>query len=260
MVDSFSIWFFPIEVPADTRTIIVGVLLVLSIAWFFRKNLRQILRNGFQQILLMNWGFIFIYSAYLLIVSSLVAFDAIYHRFTAPLYIPFVVSVLVAIAQTKKFNITLKIIGNALIVAWIGYLGYTMIIDIKTSLSEGAGSFASTYWQDMEFPKYIAQNPPDGIVYSNFPDALYLFSNLPASLSPRKHFYRSRNSETGDIEKLQSELDSGNQVFLVWFTEVGRGFLYTPQELGNVLLVEEREKQSDGIVYHLSRKPPGDMP
>jgi hypothetical protein len=250
--DSISIWFFPVQVPADTRMITVGVLMILGTAWYFRKNLAHIIKDAVPQILLVNWGFILVYVGYLLLISTLVAFDQIHHRFTAPLYIPFVVSVLFAVAQTKKFNIGLKIVGNALVILWLGYLGLNIFDEIKTGLKEGAGSYASDFWQDNEVCRYLNQYPPTGKIYSNFPDAIYLFCGFQASLSPRKHHYRSPDAIAEDIKSWQVELGQIQAVHLVWFTEVGRSFLYGPEELGNYVNLEESAIQPDGILFKVS--------
>lgn len=254
--DSVSSWFLPETFHPEVRVIAVGVLIILAIAWYFRKNLADIVKNGFSQILLVNWGFLLVYAGYLLFASSLVAFDVITHRMTSPIYIPLVVSVIFAVAQTRKFHISLKIVGSLIIVAWLYYLGHTAYFEIKNAVNSGAGGYSSDYWQRMEFPKELAANFQSGNLYSNLPDALYLLADLSTSISPQKYIYRSDDPAVGEIDKLNDKLKNGEKVYLAWFVGPERDFLYSPDELEHFFLIRTINSQAVRNLYELSEKPP----
>ena len=259
--DTVSIWFFPALVPADTRIILTGVFLILAMAYYFRKSFKRIISDGFPQVLLVNGGFTIVYVLYLLVVSSLVAFDQIHHRLLAPVYIPFLISLVFAADQTVNHpdigKSKTKFVASVLILAWVGYLAYNTGVEINTDLRDGAGGYSSTFWQESDLAEYLSQNPPLVKTYSNYPDGLYVLSGVPASMAPRKHIYRSPDEPTQDIEKLQAELQKTNNVCLAWFTSAKRGFLFEPEELQVSFDITILHEFSDGVLYKVSAKPPG---
>ncbi len=259
-VDSVSIWFLPVEIPAGARIILTGVPLILATAYYFRKNFRRINSDGIAPVLLTQGGFAALYVLCLLVASSLVAFDPVHHRLLAPIYLPLLFSLVFAADQTiadsdisqRKF----KFIPGLLLLVWVGYLAYNTGIEIKTGFTDGAGEYSTTFWRESELAAFLSQNPPKGKTYSNYPDALYILSGVPASLAPRKHIYRSPNEPTPDIEKLQAEIKLLNQVNLAWFTKAKRGFLFEPNELQFSFDLTLIYEFSDGALYRVASKPP----
>ena len=258
--DTISIWFLPIQVPVVARIIIVGVLLMLGLAFYLKKKFTKDDHDSIPQALIINGGYVLVYVGYIIIVSSLVAFDQIYHRFLAPVYIPLIFSILFAvnrtISLTESRKIWSRLVLTLLAIFWISYLSYNVFDQIKVGLKEGAGSYASDEWQHSQFAKFLRENPPQYKTFSNFPDAIYLFSGLPASMAPRKHLYRSTDKASDDVIKLQAVVKKAGHVSLAWFSQSNRGFLFTPEELPAYFEVTVANILADGILYTLSPKQP----
>lgn len=254
--DTLSTWFLPASISFDTRIVLTGVIVILAVALYVRKNLQQISKSGIPQGILLNGGFTLTYVFYLLTVSSLVAFDQINHRLLAPVYIPLLIMTVSAIDQTSNLSTTKKSsatkVSYVLALLWICNLAYNAYGKIKLGLSDGAGGYSTTYWQESKLARYLSDNPPSGKVYSNFPDALYSLSGISASMSPRKHQYRATLNSTQDLEKLETELKSFDYAYLAWFDDAKRGYLFIPESLQTTFNLTVERELDDGTLYRIS--------
>lgn len=257
--DSFSLWFFPAEIPADTRITLTGVIALIGAAYYIRKNLHQNGSGQNSRTVLINFGFSLTYVTYLIAVSSLVAFDQINHRLLAPVYIPLLVMALTAAGQLCQsfptWKSPVKIVLNVLAALWLCNLTYFAYSETKMSLKDGAGGYSTTFWQRSALARFLAENPPQGKVYCNFPDALYTLSNLRASMSPRMHQYRAAQSPTNDIEKLKAELQTLDFAYLAWFTEAKRGYQFPPESLQTAINLTVERQLNDGTLYRVFSLP-----
>ncbi len=254
--DTLSTWFLPTSFSFDTRIVLTGVIVILAAALYVRKNLQQMSKSGIPQFILVNGGFTLTYVFYLLTVSSLVAFDQINHRLLAPVYIPLLIMTFSAIDQTSNLSTTKKSsvtkMSYVLALLWICNLAYNAYGEIKLGLSDGAGGYSTTYWQESKLARYLSDNPPSGKVYSNFPDGLYSLSGIRASMSPRKHQYRATLNSTQDLEKLKTELKSLDYAYLAWFGDAKRGYLFTPESLQTTFNLTVEHELDDGALYRIS--------
>lgn len=255
-IDSISIWFVPQKISPYIRISVVGALIILLIIWYLKRNWNKIKSEGLPPLLWVNGGFMAVYLAYLLAISSLVAFDSIDQRFTVHIYIPMVVSLIFVIDQmiknTTLTRILLKGVGIVLTVLWIFYMNYQNIIEIKYCLRHGAGGFSHYKWRDLKLTEYLSEFPIPGKIYSNFPDGVYVLSGRPAFMSPRKHFHREPNQPTDDMKQLTAELEKVHIVYLAWFAKQGRDFLYTPEELMPFFDLKQIAVLHEDILYQIS--------
>jgi len=264
LVDSVSQWFLPKEFSPYTRAAVVGVLLMLGIALYFWTNSKIIAKEGLPQVLWVNWGFTAIYVACLLTASSLVTFDSIDFRFNSIIYIPFIVSTTYITDQIIKNAgrpaIVIKVIVLVLATGWLYYIGDNTIADIKKGYIQGAGSFSTDFWRNSNFAGYLAKYEPEGKLYSNFPDGVYLLSGLSAHMSPRRHIHRSPDELAGDLKVLAFEFEKADAVYLAWFTKSSREFQHTPEELMLYFDLQEIVNLPNGIVYKISSHRPTENP
>jgi hypothetical protein len=80
---------------------------------------------------------------------------------------------------------------------------------------------------------------------------LYFLTGKVTQQSPRHYFYRSK-APTGDLETLDSQLRSPDQLDLIWFDGHWGDFLYTPEDLRERYSLGEVEKVQDGAVYSIT--------
>jgi hypothetical protein len=264
LIDSISRWFLPVEYSPYMRAAVVGGLLILGIALYFKTNLMIIVREGLPRMILVNWGFLAVFLASLLTSATLVTFDHIDFRFTSLFYVPFVVSAAFAANQIIKnagrWAIVITSTAILLVVGWFYYVGNYTIADIKNGYHRGVGSFSTDFWRNSTFAGYLAKYEPEGKLYSNFPDGVYLLSGLSAFMAPRKHLHRSPGELTGDLKTLASELEKEDAVYLAWFTKSSREFQHTPEELMLYFDVREIANLPNGILYKISQREPATSP
>ncbi len=60
-----------------------------------------------------------------------------------------------------------------------------------------------------------------------------------------------------DLELLKTKLDEQEIVYLDWFRNIDRRFLYEPEELSSSVEVTLISEKSDGALYQVRKKPTG---
>ncbi len=263
-IDSISIWFMTLRISPSIRVPVVGTIILLIVIWYFRKNWGKLKGENIPSILWVNGVFIAVYMAYLLAVSSIVAFDKIDQRFTVHIYIPLLVSLVFVLDRILQNTVitskTTTRVGLFLVTFWILYLGQYTISDIKHCLRDGAGGYSHIFWRNSKFTAYLEQNLISGKIYSNFPDGVYILTGQSAFMSPRKHFHLDPSELTDDVKVLESELEQVDAVYLAWFARQGRSFLFTPEELMLFFDLKETKVLHEGVLYKLSNLDSTDTP
>ena len=125
-------------------------------------------------------------------------------------------------------------VAFCLVLIWPGLDSVRTIRAFATDGVEiGLGPIHHPCWQKLPVTKWLLEHRPQGRVYSNEPAAVYLFADTPARMSPRKG--------TGSPVPKPGDL-------LVWFPNVDRPELASPEELGKRLPLEEIISSYDGTV------------
>jgi len=255
--DTFSSWLFTTNLYVELRIIIFCLLLALFLIFFVRAVSSLMLSQNVKEKLQLFGLFVLVYVLYLIIVSSIVAFDRIDYRLLSPVYVPILLFVIVAIDSIKVSRRWLRQAAAIFSVLWIVFLSFSLFIEVRDRISEGAGGYSTISWQSSELAGYLKENPPEGKTFSNIPDGIYALTGLSASMSPGKYHYNSPESKTGDFDLLTTKLDEQENVYLAWFKHQSRRLLYEPDELSSyfelILIVEE----SDGALYRIRNKTAG---
>jgi len=257
MLDTFSFWLFTTNSYVELRIAVFCLLLALFFIFLVRVGSSSMLLENAKEKLQLFGLFALIYVLYLIIVSSIVAFDRIDYRLLSPVYVPILLFVIVAIDSLNISKRWLKQAAAIFSVVWIVFLSVGLFKEVKAAISEGAGGYSTISWQNSELAGYLRENPPDGITYSNIPDGIYALTGLPATMSPRKYPRHSPESKIDDLDLLNTKLDEYESVYLAWFTKKSRRFLYEPDELSSnfelILIVEK----IDGAFYRIRNKTAG---
>jgi hypothetical protein len=103
--------------------------------------------------------------------------------------------------------------------------------------------YNSPAWQASAIVGYLRDEglPGNGCaVYTNAPDVLNTLVGIAGKYSPAK----------GSLN-VESEWPPEEDVCLVWFKQVTRAYLLSPQELGEIITLEPAATFSDGTIYYL---------
>lgn len=198
--------------------------------------------------------YIVLYGMFLVVYASMSGIDVINHRLLGPIYVPLIwvlfacVDYLwqlseVSIARSKIVQgmIIMPLVVSMGIVFWDGFRllradKYYGRLHIRPQ------SATIQYLQDVAL---------DGRVYSQYPDALCFYTPQASAMSPRK-FYYSSETETQDMADFDRVLQENTDVYLVWFRDYRRAYLFTLAELASSYDLDEIARFDDGVLYLIS--------
>jgi 4-amino-4-deoxy-L-arabinose transferase-like glycosyltransferase len=198
------------------------------------------------------------YTGFLIVSSTTTAFDKIGNRLLSPVLVPvtlliwtFFEMILKPIDKGKKY--VPYLLGLAVAVL-LGTQLYSSWVVASRHLKEGSG-FSGEAWQDSGIIQYLNGNPDSGkdcVIYSNGPDALYLFSGLKTEELPSRG---TGGDMIIELSSLAGNWPPGNQACLVWFDRLEWiTFYYTPEELLPITELVQEVDLNDGNVYYLKHK------
>ena len=256
-LDSFSFWLFTTQAYVEFRIVIFCLILALFFILMIKTIKISALSDNIKMKLKAFGIFALIYVLYLIIASSIVAFDRIDYRLLSPVYIPILLFLIILIDSINFSRRWPKQAAAIFSILWIVFLSVGLYKEVRETISEGAGGYSTISWQFSELADYLRENPPEGKTFSNFPDGIYALTRLSASLSPAKYPRHSPESTTDDLDFLAAKLDKQENVYLAWFNYNSRRLLYELDELSSnfelILIIEK----SDGALYEIKKKPAG---
>jgi len=247
---------------ALASAIIASVLALVSRRDAIRKGHRWKAAPGETTPVLL---FIGIYIAFLIASSVLAGITPIEPRLLAPLYVP--VTLLLFFFLDRSIGppraATLYRNARRAVLASVTLWLFVPAVEVgRASLRrnhEGAGWYSTVGWEESPTIDFIAHLDPSAraVLYSNAPEALYVLRNIKARSVPGRRSLQPEEQLEAlhRLEGVWPEEDSG---LLVWFSGVGwRYYKLTPSELGLAADIDTLAKLGDGIVYKVSRRPPG---
>lgn len=253
-----SSWFVPPRVPDAPRILVAVLVAVGFFVWAGRlvrasrtsdadaAKMRKVLPAAFFTV-----GYVVV----LVIVASVVALDGLNSRFFAPVYVPMFLPVLFAVDDLRNAAAKLlsgRIIRYGIVVVfalWLVPPARGVVRNVRVFAHVGAGGYSSANWRDSALIQYLKSHPLDGKIYSNEAYAANILTGVPARLSPRKHLFRAPETTTDDLALFKDVVKSGGVLYLVWFDEVERPYLYDVTELRGMFNLTVVDSLSDGSVY-----------
>ena len=205
--------------------------------------------------------YILIYTGFLVISSRTAFWQIIDNRYLSPIFIP--VTILLFLFAEAIFSSLptqylsqriLNIFLGAIIAISLIYPAVTSFSFIEDQFPVGMG-YSSKNWEDSKTIQYILKHPTLGsacAIYSNGPDALYLFANLNAKSTPEKSEGATVVAKVSALKGLWPQED---KACIVQFDAINwRDYLFSPSELMTVSNLERVIKFDDGAIYFVSRK------
>jgi hypothetical protein len=206
-----------------------------------------------------------VYLAFLIASAMRVAFDPLNWRLLSPLYAPAILVSFQALGEafraeagsdaiplfrpmllhTKRFFILAVLV-------WICFAATGTLLRTRLASVKGAGGFNSVVWQESETVAFLRSRELPGPIYTNAPDAIYIFLGERAPRSPLRETRRGVEVPVGaDLAAMEAHLMRSGEATLVWFENKKREYLCTPDQLAPFLHLKRIARLDDGSVYEL---------
>jgi uncharacterized membrane protein len=268
--DALKSWFMPVNIGDLVPAQVFFVLFCIFISAIFVFIAYKIIKRGE-----FDWPFIAVslfalfYLTLIIYSVTTVSMDRIDDRLLSPVY-PATVFIIAAImskllrAGSSKYFVWKKlcyglIAGIGLCIWFIAGLNHTSAISKR--VSESGMGFASSFWKNSETIAWLKTNRPKGRIYSNDPHSIYILTNINAEMVPTKVGYfknldpKDQKESEEQIPKFKSILENEENVYLVWFLNHFRQYLYEPNQLQEFCGMKLIKKCRDGYIIALYPKP-----
>ena len=254
-----AVWYLPPALAANRvvwllLAVVVGTL--AGVLWVEnRPALQSSLRGWFPVI-----GLMCFYSAFLVVTSSLIAYDPIDDRILAPLFVPLtwgLFALAEALSQPYRRRFPSLVTTAFLLVALavgLRYQAYTLALNVDAMRRYGL-EYGSSRWQESALVHYLRahraalENCP---LYSNNPYVLYMWADLQAEASPSRGPYNS-SLTTRTSADLRGTWPAEPEACLAWFTGMNWPHFFTLAELQTVAHFEPVVHLDDGSLYRVRR-------
>jgi len=246
--DIVAPWLFP-RVPSVTVET-VGLGLILLAAAIAVIVARRALRDhcGAESSLQIGSAAAFglVYSVFLVICSAEMMWNP-NERLWLPAYVFVMLLVFTGVADASRLLSALPAgrrwgawPGLLLCILWLLYPLSEAGQCVESRIRDGAGVYSSRGWQESPLIRWLRAQPPQGAVYSNIPDVMYLLLGMRAQSTP--HWY-------WDTAKLAANMSSSQATYIVWSDNPHLDVLYDRRELASRWRMEEIASFPDGAVY-----------
>ncbi|MBU2623907.1 MAG: hypothetical protein KKD92_16500 [Proteobacteria bacterium] len=243
--DVITSWFIPSFVPFHMRLIFAGILffilISIAISKYYKKTSSKI------NMILILAGYFLIYVLFVIILSSISSLDPIPYRYLAPVYIISICLIFILLEVASEWlnvNVSIKNFGKYTVIllclVWWSYPITNTYQYIMFTANNGAG-YSSNNWRLSPILKYIKNNPLNGKIYSNAPDALYILCGIKAEWVPRrvKGFDNFKKKTMGDDNN-----------YVVWLNKVNwRPYLHDIKDISNNWGLINHSRFSDGDIF-----------
>lgn len=259
--NTFLPWYIP-SIISDHRSVLVlmsatiGFLVGLGTRGIDLKRIRVVLSEIIPLLL-----FVITYVGFLVITSTITAYDRIGDRLLSPVFVPMTLLILLlaskVLTSLARQRLSQKCINISLTIAiavWLVYPAYRVIVSTE-DLRKGLG-FSNDFWRNSETINYLLQNRTLGFdctIYTNGPDALYILANLTGKMSPERTMYNSPDI-VNDLSSLRGSWPEENKACLVWFDRIDRSYLFTVDELRTIVDMQQIIRLEDGVIYFVTKR------
>lgn len=210
-------WFFP-YVPSAPTIYLLGVIVlipVLATLWLWRRRSAE-----FTPLLAVLTAYLVAYLSLLVITASRVAHDQLHHRLLSPAYPPLVIMLLksyeiAVMPRLPNLRAQLAVLGVMVLLFLPKPVVYTLH-RIRETYQTGTGC-ESQVWRNSPTLRFVRETTLNDPIYSNAPDAIYLYTGRKCRLAPRKTFYQSYVPATRDLAQFGDVVAHSRSVYMVWF-------------------------------------------
>ncbi|HHV98291.1 MAG TPA: hypothetical protein GXX36_01755 [Clostridiaceae bacterium] len=133
-----------------------------------------------------------------------------------------------------------------LMLLWLACPASSAVKGLRHLIDNGAGGFNTVRWHSSSMIKLLRENPLEGNIYSNCPDAIYALTDKFASYTPRKN-----SLEIYGFERFREAVQGSGASYIVWFDKYSAGLNYSIEELSGHYNLEKIAETEEGKIYRL---------
>ena len=246
-------WYIhPTIVKKHIILLILGLIIILSIYFSIKNDWQKI-----KKILLLTGPiilFIAIYTVFLIISSTVTAFDPIGNRLLSPIYMPLTLVLLVFIKiifDHYKENFSHKFIkpfSVIIIGVWLIYLLRSTLLDVMYIYPTGLG-YNNLLWRNSQTILFIKNKQKllsNHATYSNYPEAIYIISDYITEMCPDKYNF--------NMSTIKNYWPRDNVSYVIWFTKNTRDYLFMMDDLCPIIKIDTLQQFKDGIIYCVAKR------
>ena len=252
-------WYLPEEFIQGNMyllLLICGLVLLSAVIVLLKKTsqMKILMQKG------LFFVFIFIlvlsYVILLEISSTTTAFSQTNNRLLSPMAIPINLLVFSGVEYiASKINARFsKTISTAFIVICFVLLIIhplrITLANLNTQSQTGQG-YSSREWKTSNALQFIKQNDLSTCtIYSNGADVIYFYTNAVVNSIPIK---KIGADVIADLSTLKQSFPQEESICIIWFDQIYRNYLFTPEELLSVTSLNKTTRLDDGVIYFASR-------
>jgi hypothetical protein len=258
--DNLIYWYIPREIVDHRLALILLGAIVGFLAGLSPKDIWQSVKSRLCQTTPVGL-FIIIYTAFLVITTTVTSLEPISNRYVSPLYVPLTLIFFIFIQSfvdvyRKRFSN--KIVGFFLLVGlaiWFVYPVHSTYLEAVNLFRNGL-RYSSRAWVDSKTIHYLLENKSlesECTIYTNDPYATYILAHLVVKESPARSPYLSPEM-LNNISELRGSWPEENKSCLVWFNMTNRTDLFTFDELQTVASFALINRLEDGSIYSVTKR------
>ena len=260
-------WIFPVVSKPGTLPKPVLYLILAALALLALMLLWQILANAEKRsALIFLSAFCILYSVYMIVSATKVAFDPISDRYMIPVMLPLTaILVLLLDGILEKLKLISsrkaaahKIIGIGAGIILTGVMIFSLAanaVDLKDSTmkaySGGAGGFNTADWRSHGFLSQMERLEDSDMIYSNNPSPVYFLTEKSVHYTPKTF-----GIPLYGYEAFLKESENYRNQYIVWFGNETSTTVYTPQQFEKDFTVTNIVKDDSYSIYKLERRNP----
>ena len=253
-----AFWFSP------DKYFFMSVFLILilgAFVWNYKEDLISYVLNS-QKIVIFSACFSLVYSSFIIISSTTIAYDLINNRLMSPIFLSillllftFILFCTHIVLTAKKREVLAYSMLSIFIVCQLLSFANTWKQDIFSRQKNGAEGYTSTFWQENELLDYIKKHKNDfsATIYSNDPRAFFVINrNIKAKLLPLKKYYNSNETTGITLENLSIKIPDFENSYLVYFNSIRLHESFSLEEFQSVCKMENIVENSDGFIFKVN--------
>ncbi|MBP5592317.1 glycosyltransferase family 39 protein [bacterium] len=238
-------------------------ILILGIfVWNYKKELILFISNS-QKTVIFSACFSLVYSVFIIISSTTTAYDLINDRLMAPVFLPillilflFILFSLHIISIVKKEKTLAYTVLSIFIACTLLSFTNTWKKDISFRKDNGAGGYASAFWQENKLLDYLKKNKLNSSkkIYTNNTYSFFLANTkiIPSNIPLKK--YRNSQKTTGiTLDNFATKNPDFENSILVYFSNIDRPYNFTLNELQTICEMETIIKTVDGSAFRVGK-------
>jgi len=151
------------------------------------------------------------------------------------------------VSKASRFiNRAIRYTLAALMILWLVCPAYSAVKGLRNLVNNGAGGFNTVRWHNSSMINMLRENPLEGNIYSNCPDAIYALTGRFACYTPRKN-----SLEIYGFKRFKEAVQLSEASYIVWFENYSAGPNYNIEELSELYNLEIVAETEEGKIYRL---------